>query len=266
MGAFQSNDMKEIARTFNENIINQTTDIINSSSANCTALQTARVQFGGLPNCTWDNFGGQVNVNISNILSQECNLTAEASTDIQSQISTVIENGIRQTLTQESEAVQNFLTVSFGVQLNYSEQITDIVNRVETNINTTVINTCALASLINQNSGIVFCGTNYADINVDITQNATQIAVGYCIANNVFRTILTNDFLNKIIQNADQKLFLEQGLSIGAIIGIVIAALVVVAAVALGVYFGIYAPKKAVLQPSVSATSPSVTSPISVPL
>jgi hypothetical protein len=88
MGALQSNVMKQIAESVTQQTTNQTIKVINQQSGNCTALQNTTVQFGvpassGGVGCTWENFGQQINVNLTNTLKQQCTLTAQASTVLQ---------------------------------------------------------------------------------------------------------------------------------------------------------------------------------------
>ncbi len=241
MGAVQSNYMKSLAQTLNQNITNLMINIINESTLYCDALQTNIVTFGN--GCEWINYGKQINIDLNGKLNQNCMLTQEATTDIQSQLTTVIKNAVEQTLKQDAKNDQGFLATAFGFQENYSEQITNLINIVETNIDISIANKCATAALINQFGGITYCGVNYADINHVITTEASQIAIGTCITGTVVSAILNNTYLNDIIHDADQSLYNKQGLDAGAIAGIVIAIVVVLIGIVLGVYYGVYAKK-----------------------
>lgn len=249
MGAFQSNIVKQVAETINKQVTNQTVNVINTAQNTCSALQNSTVYFGvpatsGNIGCDFQDFGKELEVDIKHTLDQQCNLTQEASTVLQSEMKSIIENSIRSTLEQKTDAVQKFLALSFGFQSNYSDQINRIVNEVLTNIDLNATNNCTLSALINQNGGVVFCGSSWSNKKVTITQNAAQIATGYCIANAIFNTVINNEYLNAIVTKADQQAYIEQGTDVTLIIIIVVVIIVVLLAIALGIYFGLYYKKK----------------------
>lgn len=266
MGGVQSQVMKQVAESFNQNILNQVSNVVNENRQTCSTLQSSIITFGvGCPpEAPFQNFG-TISQTVDLSSQQQCNLTSQTSVELTNNLQTIVENAIDQTLSQDSEAVQEWFTVSFGAQFNFAEEKQRISNEIITNLNFNTTSICTNTSLISQTGGTNYCGANYGDIRVDIREQTQQTAVATCIAGFVYNTIRNDEFLNNLIQDADQQLFLKQeGLNLGIIIGVIVGVIVLLALI-LGLYYGLKGAnkkKKSVNSGGISETPASGTKEI----
>jgi len=238
MGNVQSTTMKQVAQIVNDTSINYVQTVNNNQGQNCTIAQNISVAI-----CPTFVAYGKGNINLSNVATNQCNFTATAITNLTSNIQTTIQNILQQVATSQQQAVNQFLATALNIQNTNITNIAQLTNRITQNVNVSAANSCISNNNITQNSTISICGTYYSDLDLNISNNAAQVATGMCLANTIFQGILSDTTLNSIIQQSDAKLSAEnQGIFsfFGGLVGFVIALivfLIILGLIGLAVYY-----------------------------
>lgn len=211
------NKSENISRLVNEAV----TSVLMSNSTNCTqSINTSQIiEFKNITiKCP--------KVTISNI-NQNSNV-APNLTCIQNSVNTAdITNKVANEIKQKAEAAVKGLAL--GISSNDSRNLSDIANRIATNINMTNLTNCAQKTMQEQAFSIdglkVDCGDSGEVKISDITQSITNQAVATCTSKNENTAKVVNDLQTFLSQYASST---TKGFDFGDIIGMVVAVILLI--------------------------------------
>ena len=234
MGVVQSNTVKQAYSELNHFITNNVNTIVDKATLNCIAGNEVKLNFGNSGACVFVMEKGVVNVN--NTAVSTCSLSSENITDIQESVKNSIKTLLEQFVKQGSQSTQDFLATAVSIQIQNATTTDEIINQIETSIKNNVSNFCDANVASTNRADITVCG-QFSETTLNILNDAFVAGVASCVNKNITQAFIENDTLNKLVQEADQKLAAEQK-GLGGFLQWLIIGLVIVGAILILVMLG----------------------------
>ncbi len=230
MGSNQSQETKTVVNTINNIFNSYITNIVNDNSINCQTINTVILHSGGnVCGKTGAIIEGSINIVQNGVAN--CKLDSTVITKITAGISNDITDNLRTYISQSASTKNGWFEVAFSNQaaknLSVDSVTTSIVNQIQTNLKTT----CKGIFSAYNNANLYICGI--VTKNVNITQDASIIAVQSCFSQSLVDLFTNNTVLNTVYNETNQHFLSQQsGIFTGAkwvlIIAIIAVALIII--------------------------------------
>lgn len=230
MGNMQSNVTKQTLADYT-NVVNSTVANVYSSAAQtCASGNNFTLNTG--QNCGWvpgfELLNGSLNV--TQTAGSNCQLNSQTITNLSAQFQTQLTNNTQQFIEQNSQNKQGWFATAFSLQVQGASNTTEIMTQLSNFFNSNFTSLCSAVDTAFNNATVNLCGV-YDGSNFNFNQNALVTALTSCVNQNVINEWTSNQVLNNLWQQTDQKLASTQsGFSLSWIFIIIIAivALIVI--------------------------------------
>jgi hypothetical protein len=206
-----------LSNTFVQQTVNDITQIVNNTvnsvtqtaATNCTGVANLNLRIGTYASSVNSQTGEiqysqcaivpeQGTINISQFVSNSCNLTGGIENTLNNQFQNQLKNNIQQYLDNNVKSTNGFLAAGIAIaaqeNITTADIATDITNTLTNNLN----NTCNAILTASANGEIQICG-NY---NLNFNQKAVNTNLTTCMVNNLINNISSNQQLDDIVQKA----------------------------------------------------------------
>lgn len=257
MGNIQSNKTKQLLADYTSMVNNTVSNVYNSAVADCTSANNFTLETGGGQYCDFKIINGTIN--ISQTAGSKCQLNSQNINNLSATFQNQLTNDTKNFITQSAKSKQGWFATAFSLQQNDASNVTDVMNQISNSSSANFTNICSSVSDALNNATIQLCGVFDAST-FNFSQNAMVTALTSCINQNTIKVWTSNQVLNKLWQDTDQKLASTQsGVSFGWIAFIIIGIVILLIIIGI-IYFILSRPSVPMMGPGLGyVTGPTLS-------
>jgi hypothetical protein len=235
---FQSSSTQQTLNDFNKVVNDAVFNVVTEGSTHCSGGNTINVQTGTFisairpdgtlefQQCTPPNLFKTGSINIQQFVNNNCNLTVQATNNLQQNVQTQLTQDIKQWISTHLSNNQGWLTIASSIAIANNTTIDNVANDISNSLSANITTKCNAYLRASNDAVLTFCGEVTGGINIG--QNILQTNLTNCLITNTVTAFQSNSIAQKIAQQTDTKLAnTQEGLS-------TIAKYLIIAAIILG--------------------------------